>query len=178
MAHVKNGDLDKLGLLFERYHRRLFGFFYRLTHRSDVSEDLVQGVFERILKYRSTYKDEGDFSTWIFRIARNHYADYYRESSRMPIENHDGKWDSMPADLPDLPSRAEDVPYRQLLRKAMKKLEPEKNQVLVLSRYEGFSYREIAGIMDCTEGAVKVRVYRALNELKDIVSILNKKEER
>lgn len=176
MLKVKNGDLDKLGLLFERYHRRLFGFFYRLTLRRDLSEDLVQGVFERILKYRSTYTEEGEFSTWIFRIARNHYADYYRESSKMPVENHDGNWESFSAEQQDLPLQAEEVPYRNLLRKAMKKLEPEKKQVLVLSRYEGFSYREIAGIMDCTEGAVKVRVYRALNELKDIVSMLNKEE--
>ncbi len=64
MMKVRDGDLDKLGLLFERYNLRLFGFFYRLTHRRDISEDLVQGVFERILKYRESYKDDGAFSTF------------------------------------------------------------------------------------------------------------------
>lgn len=66
MTKVKEGDLDKLGLLFERYNRRLYRFFYRLTRRRDISEDLVQGVFERILKYRHSYTINGSFSTWIF----------------------------------------------------------------------------------------------------------------
>lgn len=175
MLKVKNGDLDKLGLLFERYNRRLFGFFYRLTSRRDISEDLVQSVFERILKYRTSYTANGSFSTWIFQIARNQHADYYRRRNKL---NEDGQvdWETLP-DESNLPQfESENDQEEQLLKHAIEKLDPEKRQTLILSRFEGFKYREIADIMDCTESAVKVRIFRALKELKEIISDLNNEE--
>jgi RNA polymerase sigma-70 factor (ECF subfamily) len=177
MMKVRDGDLDKLGLLFERYNRRLFGFFYRLTHRRDISEDLVQGVFERILKYRETYNGDGAFSTWIFQIARNLHIDYYRKHSKTDTEDDFSDWDSLAADDSELKLKSEDERNRLLLKRALDQLDGEKKQTLILSRYEGFKYREIAEIMDCTESAVKVRVFRGINELKEIVSSLKKQEE-
>lgn len=176
MEKVRDGDLDKLGLLFERYNRRLFGFFYRMTARRDVSEDLVQGVFERILKYRKSYSANGDFSTWIFQIARNLHADHYRKMEKLD-EEHALDWDSLPADseVPQLES--DQGREQQMLKQALARLDPVKKQTLILSRFEGFKYKEIAEIMDCTESAVKVRVFRGLNELKEIMSDLRKEEE-
>tara|TARA_R100001143_G_C3360727_1_gene135366 strand:- start:12115 stop:12651 length:537 start_codon:yes stop_codon:yes gene_type:complete len=178
MMKVSNGDLDKLGLLFERYNRRLFGFFYRLTHRRDISEDLVQGVFERILKYRQTYNGDGAFSTWIFQIARNQHIDYYRKNSKTDSQDDFNEWDTVEYDDSDIKEKSEDEQNRLLLKRALEYLDAEKKQALILSRYEGFKYREIAEIMDCTENAVKVRVFRGINELKEIVTDLKKKEER
>lgn len=177
MLKVKDGDLDKLGLLFERYNRRLFGFFYRLTHRRDISEDLVQGVFERILKYRHTYRDNGAFSTWIYQIARNLHADHYRESTKIEEDDNPVDWDSFRGqDLsPELES--EDDRERKLLELALERLDPDKKETLILSRYQGFKYREIAEIMDCSESAVKVRVFRGINELKEIITKLRQQEE-
>jgi RNA polymerase sigma-70 factor (ECF subfamily) len=71
MLKVRDGDLDRLGLLFERYHRCLYRYFYRLTSQRQTSEDLVQEVFERMLKYRHTYTGKGKFLTWMYQIARN-----------------------------------------------------------------------------------------------------------
>ncbi len=177
MNMVKNGDLDKLGLLFERYHHRLFGFFYRLTWCKNSSEDLVQGVFERILKYRSSYNSNGEFSTWIFSIARNQFHDYYRKNGADVVEPKELDWDSLPGEeLPENEHRDEDCTKR-LIRQALQQLDAEKREVLILSRFEGLKYTEIAEVMNCTEGAVKVRVFRALNELKDILTDLKKKEE-
>jgi RNA polymerase sigma-70 factor (ECF subfamily) len=177
MMQVKNGDLDKLGLLFERYHLQLYGFFYRLTSRRDISEDLVQGVFERILKYRSSYTGEGEFATWIFRIARNHHADYYRSSMADPIEDaNNPDWELQPALGSDASIETEEDVNRWLIQHALDKLDSDKKKVLVLSRYEGFRYREIAEIMECSESAVKVRVFRALNEMKETITKLRKQE--
>ena len=186
MTQVRNGDLGQLGVLFERYHRRLFAFFYRLTSRRDVSADLVQDVFERILKYRNSYTNNGAFSTWIFRIARNRHADYYR---RMKMEALDEDHDSQFPDRPDQnhPETASDISAaddtamtddRLLLEQALNRLHPDKKQALILSRFEGFLYREIAEIMDCSEAAVKVRVFRGLNELKEIITQLERESGR
>lgn len=175
MMKVKNGDLDKLGVLFERYNRRLFGFFYRLTLRNDVSEDLVQGVFERILRYRKTYSDDGDFSTWLFSIARNLHTDHYRQMKKQTIEENDAEW-FLPENEHDTDMAPEEDYQKILLQRALEKLDPDKKQALILSRYQGFRYNEIAEIMKCSEGAVKVRVFRAIQELKEIVADLGKQE--
>ena len=80
MLKVKDGNLDKLGLLFERYKKPLFGFFYNMNKDAELSEDLVQNVFLRILKYRYLFRGEGDFKTWMFHIARNVMNDHYRKN--------------------------------------------------------------------------------------------------
>ncbi len=77
---VKSGEIDRLGLLFERYKKPLFGYFYRTFHDKETSEDLVQNVFIRILKYRSKFTGYGKFSSWMYRIAHNVSVDYYRKN--------------------------------------------------------------------------------------------------
>lgn len=179
MICVKNGDLDKLGLLFERYYRRLFGYFYKMTSCNDVSEDLVQNVFERVIKYRKTYNGEGAFSAWIFGIARNIHADYYRKLKADTNNDTETDWDMFPCNETegtDLHLRHDAAPDLQFVRQALERLDPDKRQALILSRYEGFRYREIAAIMNCSEGAVKVRVFRALKEMKMMITVLRKQE--
>ena len=174
MLKVKDGDLDKLGLLFERYHRRLYHFFYRLTHRRDVSEDLVQGVFERILKYRNTYTDNGSFATWIFQIARNLHIDHYREHKKEKQTDHFTDWEQLEGTNLESEQEQQESEELKLLQQAMDELEDTKKQTLILSRYQGFKYKEIADIMDCTESAVKVRIYRAIREMEAHINKLKR----
>jgi len=176
MYQVKNGDLDKLGLLYERYNLRLFSFFYRLTQNREVSEDLVQSVFERILKYRSTYSGDGKFETWIFRIARNLQSDDYRRRESSPIDTDTPDFEIISNTLADSSNDHDKDLNQWLVRQAMDRLDPEKKEALVLSRFEGFRYREIANIMGCSESAIKVRVFRALNEMKEIITNLRRQE--
>ncbi|MEX0719220.1 MAG: RNA polymerase sigma factor [Balneolaceae bacterium] len=168
MMKVKQGDLDKLGLLFERYNRPLFSFFYRMSKEAQLSEDLVQSVFERILKYRSTYSGNGAFTTWMFSIARNAHIDHYRKQKRngetMQLDE-----DHLESDPPEFGEVSEQNFKKQLLEKALDQLDEDKREVILLSRYEGFKYKEIAEIQQSTEGAVKVKMFRAMKDLKDIV---------
>ena len=171
MLQVKAGDLDKLGLLFERYNRKLYNYFYRLTYRRDVSQDLVQSVFERIIKYRHTYSDEGAFSTWIYQIARNLQIDHHHKNEK---EADDELIDF--EQLKDAEDESNAIPDHELklLKKAIEKLDADKKETLILSRYQGFKYKEIAEIMDCSVSAVKVRIFRAINELKETITELRK----
>lgn len=171
MLKVKKGDLDKLGLLFERYHRRLYHFFYRMNRRRDVSEDLVQEVFERILKYRSTYTTDGQFSTWLFQIARNLHIDQYRKQEKEPVIDNMEDMQQL-ADTANNESEQANTENLKLLQTAINRLDPTKKETLLLSRFQGFKYKEIADIMDCTEAVVKVRVYRAIRELKIVMNEL------
>lgn len=173
MMQVKNGDLDKLGLLFERYHQMLYKFFYRMCRKADTSEDLVQIVFERMLKYRYTYSGNGTFTTWMFSIARNAHIDHYRKEKKMSssVEFDENRQMTNQSGEQVL-DRIEDM--KQLLERALDQLDEDKKEIILLSRYEGLNYKEIAEIMDSTEGAIKVRMFRALKELKGIADTIEK----
>ncbi|MFI5337457.1 MAG: RNA polymerase sigma factor [Opitutales bacterium] len=168
MIAVRAGDIARLGDLFERHHRPLYGFFVHLTNQPSVSEDLVQIVFHRILKYRHTYRDEGKFSAWIYHLARKVAADHFRKQVKIPAATD-------PADLPphadEAPSPAERTATNDdlaLLRTALTRLPLEHREVLVLSRLQQVGHPEIARLLNCSIGAAKVRVHRALKELREV----------
>src|SRR5512135_3078860 len=79
MEQVRDGKVEKLAILFERNQVMLYNFFLRLTGDRAASEDLVQEVFIRILKYRAGYQGESRFAVWMFQIARNAHIDYLRK---------------------------------------------------------------------------------------------------
>jgi RNA polymerase sigma factor (sigma-70 family) len=168
MLGVKAGDLDKMGLLFERYHRALFAFLYHSTGEVAQSEDLVQNVFYRMLKYRHTFTGEGEFRTWMYHLARNVLNDALRKGKNMVYK-------------PDITALSESVflengvdvqlekkQETEALHEALSKLNPEHREVLILSRFQELPYQEIAEIMKTTEGNIKVKVHRAMKELKNI----------
>ena len=166
MLSVKEGDLDKLGLLFERYKKVLFGFFYNMNRDSDLCEDLVQNVFIRILKYRKGFKGDGPFKVWMFHIARNVNFDHFRKNKIKTEEIVDWE-DKLGDDLPTREGQMEKNEDLKLLRMAMMQLDEEKREVLTLSKLEGLKYKEIGEILKCSEGAVKVKVFRAFQALKE-----------
>src|ERR1700749_2143609 len=71
MMQVKAGDLERMSMLFERHHKPLFEFLFHLAQRREASEDMVQTVFYRMLKYRNSFTEESNFSGWMYHIARN-----------------------------------------------------------------------------------------------------------
>lgn len=167
MLKVKKGELDKLGLLFERYHRGLYRYFYRMCRDKNTSEDLVQSVFERLLKYRQSYTGDGKFSTWLFSIARNQFNDHHRRFRRNgnPVQFDEDRLD-IPEEKTGPVHQAKEK--KEILEEALYALPEDYREVIILSRYEGLRYNEIAEILESTEGAIKVKMFRAMKELKDI----------
>ena len=168
MMKVKNGDLDKLGLLYERHKRNLFGFFYNLGNNPSVSEDLVQNVFMRILKYRKSYKGEGSFTAWMFSMARNVNHDHHIKVSKQNISRNIAPEDAEMGSEDILNESIEKSGNSVLLRRAIALLPKDKREVLLLCKYRELKIHEVAEILGCTEGAVKVRTHRAIKELRTI----------
>ena len=165
MQEVRVGDVGKLELLFERHHRSLYHYFLHLTGNSAASEDLVQEVFFRILKYRRTYRTETSFRAWMFQIGRNAYLDQTgRQKGEVALPD-DGPEPGSPELPPDRELEAKQE--AELLRRALAALPDEKREVIVMSRFLELKYEEIASILKIEVGTVKVRVYRALRELGD-----------
>ncbi|MDD3178771.1 MAG: RNA polymerase sigma factor [Opitutaceae bacterium] len=168
MIAVRAGEINRLGELFERHNRPLYGFFVRLTNQPAASEDLVQMVFYRILKYRHTYRDEGLFSAWIYHLARKVAADYFRKNSAVPAATDPAELTAQPDPAPAPADRAAKDDDLEFLRIALARLPLDQREVLVLSRLQNVEHREIARLLDCSVGAVKVRVHRALKELREV----------
>jgi RNA polymerase sigma factor (sigma-70 family) len=167
MLAVRQGDVSKLGQLFDRHHRALFDFFVRMTNNRAAADDMVQDVFFRMLKYRATFRDDSRFKAWMFHIARNARIDYFHKHQVEAVLDEDG------ANVPESPlpfpgRRLEEEQNRALLECAMFRLSEEKREVLILSRYQEMKYEQIAELMGCEVGAIKVRVHRAIKELREI----------
>jgi RNA polymerase sigma-70 factor (ECF subfamily) len=164
MHAVQGGHLDALGELFERHHRPVFHFLSRTTGDSALAEDLVQEVFVRILKYRHTFESGSRFETWLFRIARNARADHFRKRgpASQPVD------DELAVATPE-PGPAQqferDVDARQLAR-ALQQMDDEPRDLLVLARFHGLPYDRIAETLGIEVGTVKVRVHRAMKQLR------------
>lgn len=168
MLKVRSGDLDKMALLFQRHHRPLYGFLFHMTRHREASEDLLQNVFYRMLRSRHTFTGDGEFRTWMYCIARNVVKDHLKKSRRSP-DSYDA------ADLAERISattRTDETLERRLeikaLQQALNELSPESREVLLLSRFQDLRNEEIARVLDISVGAVKVRIHRAINQLKEL----------
>lgn len=173
MIKVRDGDLDKLGLLFERYKKPLYGFFYGLTRERDLSEDLVQNTFLRILKYRHLFRGEGDFRAWLFHIARNVRHDHHRKdktSKQDDVEN----WKDRLGNHENRSVEWVRADEHEMLSMALARLPEDKREILLLSKFQENKYEVIGQILGCTESAVKVKVFRAMQELKTVYQQLEK----
>jgi RNA polymerase sigma-70 factor (ECF subfamily) len=166
MEEVKEGKVEKLAVLFEKYHVQLFNFFLRLTRNRGASEDLVQDVFLRILKYRTTYKGQSKFTVWMYQIARNAHIDYLRKSKgELSL---DDQWDEVVKTEPTPLDRLEHGQDVKLLQEALARLPLKKREVLVLSRYQDMKYKDIAELFGCQIGTIKAHVHRAIKDLGKI----------
>jgi RNA polymerase sigma factor (sigma-70 family) len=168
MLKVKAGDLDRMGLLFERHHRSLHGFLFRMTGQREASEDMVQNVFYRMLRYRHTFNGSGEFRTWMYHLARNVLKDHMKKNkgnaAQLSTEGLEERIGSGPSPVDLIEKKQE---WNALLN-AMEDLSSENKEILILSRFHDLRYHEIARIMDMTEGAVRVRIHRAIHHLKNI----------
>ncbi|KPJ72422.1 MAG: hypothetical protein AMK72_10125 [Planctomycetes bacterium SM23_25] len=174
LAFQKGSELSFQELV-ERNHGRVIGLIYRFISDSSDAEDLAQEVFLRIYRARKTYKPTAKFSTWMFRITANVSLNALRSRAN---RRDDVSIDQMsdfgdgPRAMPDPDSSLPDVRLhqRELQEKVQEAIRalPEKQQVaVILNKYEGMSYADIARTIGCTTMAVKSLLARARDNLKD-----------
>lgn len=173
MLKVKEGENHKLGLLYERYKKRLFGFFYKMNKDASLSEDLVQNVFIRVLKYKHTFSEDSKFITWIFQIARNEMYDEFKKQKKNQHKDLEEVSYAISGNE-TIDEEIEVLENTSTLKKALSLLSPEKKELLMLSKFKELKYKEIGEIVGCSEGNARTKVHRAINELKTIFLTLEK----
>ena len=166
MRIVQAGDLSPASEIYDRYSGRIYNFALRFLKNSEAAEDATQEVFVKMIRHASQFQGDAKLSTWLFSITANWCRDFLRKADNKSKESDDV--------LVTLPAPAEQSPDRNLeqreneerIQRALKALTPEQREAILLSRYQGMSYAEIAQISGCSEGAVKTRVFRAMETLK------------
>jgi len=173
LVRASQGDRDAFGQLYGRYIDRIFNYVYYRTGNLHDAEDLTARVFQRAMNHIHNYTDRGvPFSAWLYRIAHNLVANWHRDRSRrqeIPL-----------TDLPVLPSKG-DHPERNLVRsqeqesllRLIRRLPPERQNLLILKFVENMSNAEIGQIMGRSEGAVKSLYHRTLLALRDQIGDQN-----
>jgi RNA polymerase sigma factor (sigma-70 family) len=167
MIAVRDGNLDCMGELFERHHGPLFGYLAKLTGNRTAAEDILQNVFQRMLKYRHTYRDEGSFTAWMYHLARRCASDHFRKASAGPVATDPVNLEAHADESQSAADAAEASDDHALLHQALGRLDRDDREVLLLSRLQELSFAEVANILECSVGAARVRAHRALRTLRD-----------
>lgn len=165
MLSVRAGDTHKLELLFDKHAQGLFNYFQFQIRDRFKSEDLVQDVFYKILKYRHTFKDGANFKVWMYAIARNEKINFFRKNEPLRI--------NVDLEQPDERNRNPEIELENKndkiqLNKALEMISSDNRELLILSKYTGLPYSQIAELLGCTVGAIKVRIHRAIKELRTL----------
>lgn len=163
MRAVQEGHTEQLGVLFERYHPRIYALCVRLTRQSDVADDLAQETFLRVLRYRDSFREESKFSTWLYRLASNLCHDHWQRKVRHNVEVDLHLVRDVAAT-----ATAERDERHERLEQALAQLPIDRREVLVLTRYHDLAYDDVARVLECSPAAARVRAHRALNELREI----------
>ncbi len=169
IERAQAGDGAAFGLLYDRYFDTVFRFVYFRVGNRQLAEDLTADTFLRALKRISSFTWQGrDLGAWLVTIARNLVADHFK-SGRYRLEVTTG--DVLDADRPDRgpegspESAVIDHITNVDLLKAVKQLNPEQQECIVLRFLHGFSVAETAQTMNKNEGAIKALQYRAVRAL-------------
>lgn len=166
MARIARDEEPAFRLLVERWERPVHAYFWRMTGCREDARDLAQDVFVKVHGHAGSYRPEGKFKSWLFRIAGNRARSWARRRKivdwvRFDGLRHDRADDARPPDA-DLQSRETGAQVRA----AVAALPARQREALVLRRYHEMSQKEIAAAMAISEGAVESLLVRAMQALK------------
>jgi RNA polymerase sigma-70 factor (ECF subfamily) len=172
MLLVREGDDTSFGLLLERHRGPVVHFLYRMVQNRAVSEELAQEVFLRVYRSRETYEPTAKFTTWLFRIAThvalNSIRDGKKEKGHESLDEGPDGLERQVADrqLTVEQEMVQEVRLREV-RQAIEDLPAKQRAAVLMHKYEGLDYAQIAGVLSCSESAIKSLLFRAYESLRD-----------
>lgn len=166
VRRILEGDKELFRLLVGRYGDVLYRHAHRMVGRSDVAADLVQSAF--VKGYRDLDRCEPErVGGWLFRILANLARDHLRDPRREMLGLEEIP---VPTDTRRGPEEAlEQAELGRALKDALQRLTPEQREAFVLKHHEGYSYQEIAEMLNVAPAALKMRVHRARETLRELL---------
>lgn len=170
MAAYADGDRRSFDVLFRRWAPRIHGFFMRALGERQSADDLLQVTFLKVHRARREFRRLSSLRPWLFSVATHALKDELRRRKRLPLareEQQEAVAETVAAgdDLVSLDSRERAV----AVRAALEQLPVSQRTVLHLHRFEQMSFAQIAQVLGTTEGAVKLRAFRAYETLRTLL---------
>jgi RNA polymerase sigma-70 factor (ECF subfamily) len=164
------GDADSFNELARRHHAKIYGLAYRILGHPEDAADATQEVFLEAYKSIHSFRFESKFSTWLYSIGINVCQQYIRKSDSRQrtlkaytesIEEQDGPYTTNSPDRMVLKTERDGI-----IQEAINQLPPKQREVITLFYMQHLKYREIAQVLNCSEGTVASRLNTAIKNLK------------
>ena len=169
MQRIGRGEHKAFDTLYNRYARRLGGFFLRmLAYDTAKAEDMVQELFARVWTHRNEYRSTQPFATWLYAMAYNLCKNEYRHEAVCQAYIEQCQQREEPTE--ELSEAMERDELRQRLRQVVQSLPTAQRDAFLLHYDEELTIPEVAHIIGCPEGTVKSRLYTALESVKRIMN--------
>ena len=172
MLKVSEGDRQSFDQLLERHRLPVVNHLYRVVRNRAIAEELAQDVFIRVYRSRSKYQPDAKFTTWLFRITTNVALNWRRDTRRDNnlVRLDEEMRNSRKREIRDCAPRADELLVRahraKEVRAAIGTLPPKQLAAVLMHKYEGLEYTEIAEVLDCTIPALKSLLFRAYETLR------------
>lgn len=174
---ARKGDVAAFEALIGEHQKRIFSIAFRMAGNPEDAADMAQEVLIKIFKNLGKFQGNSKFSTWVYRVATNTCLDELKKLRRhtaysldQELETEEG---SVAAELADEAPTPEESAERRDLQRAVSEaigmLSEDHKKAILLRDMQGFSYEEIANILQCSVGTVKSRINRARAQLKKIL---------
>ena len=171
------GNTQIFSRLIDNYKNMVYNLAYRMSNSPHEAEDISQEAFMRAYQSLARFNPSYKFSTWLYQITLNIIRDKFKRkeidyvSLDTPVETDDSEFFPQPADFTNNPeqiiTQKENI---QAIQQAILSLPLKYREVLVLRHLQDLSYIEIANILKLPKGTVKIRLYRAREQLKKILT--------
>ncbi len=171
------GDTEAFNVLVEKYYRKIYNLAYRFVGDSEEANDLAQEIFTAAFQNLSKFRGDAKFSTWLFQIATNRGKNKFKYLKRRGYfvnrgqSDTDDERDYLQKAVPDHSTNPEDLlagkQIQKVVQDAINELDPDHKEIVILRDIEGFSYEEIARMLNLPEGTTKSRLHRARMVVKE-----------
>jgi RNA polymerase sigma-70 factor (ECF subfamily) len=167
LRETAKGDRSAFERLYRAYQRRIFGYLYRMVGSVEHAEELTTDVMVEVWRGAARFKGESQVSTWMFGIARFKALSFLRRVQSESVGVEEANEVPDPNELPDEMLVKQGMAVR--IKDALGRLSQEHREVMELTFFEGFSYPEIAKLLDCPVNTVKTRMFYARKQLRALL---------
>lgn len=177
-AYLEEDDQQAFRTLVERHQDKIFGYLMGMVKNRAVANDLFQETFLRVVsamqERRGSYTHQGQWLSWVMRIARNAAIDHMRKQKKwadVSSDDEDGRdfWDTVPDSEPFADERLHHAEQKEWLEEHIQQLSPEQREVLLLRQETDLTFREIAELTDVSINTALGRMRYALKNLRKMI---------